>query len=89
MKKVKVLEKKDGLREKEGRRGGGDWGDVSRLPPWMWQETKSSERFRATGDTTTFSSNHILKNFLSQRFRATGNDKLFAKLYPKRKISWR
>ena len=53
LKKVEVWEKKDG-RQKEGRREGGDWGEVARLPPWMWQETGSSEKFRATGDDNLF-----------------------------------
>ena len=42
-------EGKDG-RQKEGRRAGDDWGEVAVLPPWMWKENGSNERFRATGN---------------------------------------
>ena len=42
-------EGKDG-RQKEGRRAGDDWEEVAVLPPWMWKENQSNERFRATGN---------------------------------------
>ena len=56
VKKLELWQAKGGKRQKEGRREGGDWKEVARLPPWMWQEENagSSERFRATGDETTF-----------------------------------
>ena len=56
VKKVEFRAKKDGRGQKEGRREGGDWGEVVRLPPWMWQENGSREKFRATGEMTTLSS---------------------------------
>ena len=62
-----------GRRQKEGRREGGDWGKVARLPPWMWQEEEtagSSERFRATGD----------KNFVCQIISGNCQQKDFVPL---------
>ena len=75
---VKVWEKKDGRQRKEGRREGGDWGEVVRLPPWMWKEAGSSEKFRATGDDNLFFKWYPI----AEKFRATCDDKHFAKLYP-------
>ena len=44
---------------------GGDWGEVKKLPPWMWQDTQTSERFRATGDFFTIIGND---SFIRQQF---------------------
>ena len=75
-------EKEEGKRQKEGRREGGDWGEVARLPPWMWKEENagSSERFRATGDDNFFATGHdnFLPNFIlklsTEKFRETSDD---------------
>ena len=61
---VKEAKQENSGKSKEGRKEGGDWGEVKKLPPWMWQDTQTSERFRATGDFFKIGNDNFIRQQL-------------------------